>query len=81
MKFSLKRNHWKSFFGYVNTMRTVADVASNSDAAGQAFCGATTWPPMSSNRAAGIVWSERLMAQVRVCSGDTERFAGGMAAE
>lgn len=38
----------------------------------------TTWPPMSSNRAAGILWSERLFATARTASGDAARFAAGL---
>jgi hypothetical protein len=62
----------------MNSMLTLVDVASSKDEAGIEASSATTWPPMSSNRAAGIVWSERLMAQVRVCSGDASRFAAGL---
>ena len=34
-----------------------------------------TWPPLSSNRAEGIRWAERLFAQARCASQDTARFA------
>jgi hypothetical protein len=34
-----------------------------------------TWPPMSMNRAAGIVWYESIMAQSRSASQDATRFA------
>lgn len=57
---------------------TQADVPTLADAASQAACTATTWPPMSSNRFAGVLWVERLMSQARVASGDAERFMKGL---
>lgn len=40
---------------------------------------APTWPPLSANRAAGIVWAESLLAQARACTLDASRFAAGLA--
>lgn len=57
---------------------TQADRPTLADAASQAACTATTWPPMSSNRFAGMVWSERPMSQARAASSDAERFMKGL---
>lgn len=37
-----------------------------------------THPPMSRNRAEGILWSERLFAQAAPASSDAARFAAGL---
>ena len=37
-----------------------------------------THPPMSRNRAEGILWSERLMCQSAPASGDAARFMAGI---
>ena len=57
---------------------TQVDRPTLADAASQAACTATTWPPMSSNRFAGMLWSERLMSQARAASSDAERFMKGL---
>lgn len=61
-----------------NETKTLADVATLDDAASQAACTATTWPPMSSNRFNGVLWAERLMRQARAASSDAERFMKGL---
>jgi hypothetical protein len=57
---------------------TIADTANLADATSQAACTATTWPPMSSNRFAGMLWSEKMMSQARAASSDAERFMKGL---
>ena len=61
-----------------NETNTIADVATLDDAASQAACTATTWPPMSSNRFNGVLWAERLMSQARAASSDAERFMANL---
>jgi hypothetical protein len=57
---------------------TEIDTANLADATSQAACTATTWPPLSSNRFAGVLWSEKLMSQARAASSDAERFMKGL---
>jgi hypothetical protein len=59
-------------------MRTLADVATTTDAAAQAVASCTTFPPFSSNRNAGIVWYTKVMSQARAASSDCARFAAGL---
>jgi len=39
---------------------------------------APTWPPMSSNRQAGMLWAERLMRLAAPASSDAARFMAGL---
>jgi hypothetical protein len=39
---------------------------------------APTWPPLSSNRAEGLLWSERLMCLAAPASADVARFAAAL---
>jgi hypothetical protein len=39
---------------------------------------APTWPPLSANRAAGVVWYCELMARATSASNDVARFAAGL---
>ena len=43
------------------------------------FAPAATWPNLSADRAAGIAWYERLMAQARPSDSDAARFVARLA--
>ncbi len=45
------------------------------------LAGTPTWPVLSQNRQAGILWSERLMRQASTAAADSTRFMAGLESE
>lgn len=45
------------------------------------LAGTPTWPPLSTNRFEGVLWSEWLMCQARPATDDGIRFLAGLEVE
>jgi hypothetical protein len=62
----------------MNTMHTLPEQATATDAVALATANASTMPPWSSNRNESTVWTERMFAQLKPATLDCARFAAGL---